>query len=66
MKKWDDKKVLKCVWNCTPNKFIICDYRETQWMTNNVIKSLKERSELTKYFYKNGHREGYHDKVLKK
>ena len=44
----------------------MCGFRQTQWMTNNIIKYLKDRSKLTKYFYKNGHRESHHDKLLKK
>ena len=42
----------------------MCGFRQTQWMTNNIIKYLKDRSKLTKYFYKNGHRESHHDKLL--
>ena len=35
-------------------------------MTDNIKKSLKERCKLTKFFYKNGQRKIYHDKVLEK
>ena len=35
-------------------------------MTDNINKYLKERSNLTKYFYKNGQRESDHNKEMKK
>ena len=36
-------------------------------MTNKTnINLLKERSKLTKYFYRNGQRESYRDKLLEK
>ena len=40
--------------NYIPNKKIKCDYRQPPWMNGNIKKSLKERSKLTKMFYKNG------------
>ena len=39
--------------NYIPNKKIKCDYRQPPWMTNNIKRSLKERSKLTKCYYKN-------------
>ena len=39
--------------NYIPNKKIKCDYRQLPWTTDNIKKSLKERSKLTKIFYKN-------------
>ena len=38
--------------NYIPNKKIKCDYRQPPWMTDNNKKFLKERSKLTKIFYK--------------
>ena len=35
-------------------------------MTNKIKNILKERSKLTKYFYRNGQRESDRDKVLEK
>ena len=35
-------------------------------MTGNIKKSLKERCKLTIFFYKNGQRKIYHNKVLEK
>ena len=40
--------------NYIPNKKIKCDYRQPPWMTDDIKKSLKERSKLTKTYYKNG------------
>ena len=50
--------------NYIPNKKIKCDYRQPPWMTDNIKKSLKQRSKLTKIFYKNGQRNSDHIKVL--
>ena len=52
--------------NYIPNKKIKCDYRQPPWMTDDIKKSLKQRSKLTKYFYKNGQRNSDHIKVLQK
>ena len=52
--------------NYIPNKKIKCDYRQPPWMTNKTKNLLRERSKLTKYFYRNGQRESYRDKVLEK
>ena len=52
--------------NYIPNKTIKCDYCQPPWMTDNIKKSLKERSELTKIFYKNGQRKTDREKVLEK
>ena len=52
--------------NYIPNKKIKCDYRQPSWMTANIKKSLKERSKLTKIFYKNGQRKTDREKVLEK
>ena len=42
--------------NYIPNKKIKCNYCQPSWMTDNIKKSLKERSKLTEKFYKNGQR----------
>ena len=52
--------------NYIPNKKIKCDYRQPPWMTDDIKKSLKQRSKLTKYFYENGQRNSDHVKVLQK
>ena len=52
--------------NYVPNKKIKCDYRQPPWMTDDIKKSLKQRSKLTKYFYKNGQRNSDYIKVLQK
>ena len=52
--------------NCIPNKKIKCDYRQPPWMTDDIKKSLKERSKLTKTYYKNGQLKTDYDKVLEK
>ena len=52
--------------NYIPNKKIKCDYSQPPWMNGNIKKSLKERSKLTKMFYKNGQKSTDKDKVLAK
>ena len=52
--------------NYIPNKKIKCDYRQPSWITDDIKKSLKQRSKLTKHFYKNGQRNSDHIKVLQK
>ena len=52
--------------NFIPNKKIKCGYRQPPWMTDNIKKSLKERSRLTKLFYKNGQGKTDREKVLEK
>ena len=52
--------------NYIPNKKIKCDYQQPPWMTNKTKNLLKERSKLTKYFYRNVQRESDRDKVLEK
>ena len=43
-----------------------CDYRQPLWITGNIKKSLKQRSKLTKIFYKNGQKNSDYIKVLEK
>ena len=52
--------------NYIPNKKIKCDYSQSPRMNGNIKKSLKERSKLTKMFYKNGQKSTDKDKVLAK
>ena len=40
--------------NYIPNKKIKFNYCQPPWMNNNIKRCLKERSKLTKLFYKNG------------
>ena len=61
-----NETLLNIFWNYIPNKKIKCDYRQPPWMTDNIKKSLKQRSKLTKIFYKNGQRNSDHIKVLEK
>ena len=51
--------------NYIPNKKIKCDYRQPPWINDNIKSSLKQRSKLTKIYYKNGLRKSDHIKVLK-
>ena len=51
--------------NYIPNKKIKCDYRQPPWINDNIKSSLKQRSKLTKIYYKNGLRKSDHMKVLK-
>ena len=50
--------------NYIPNKKIKCDYRQPPWINDNIKSSLKQRSKLTKIYYKNGLRKSDHIKVL--
>ena len=61
-----EKFELLIFWNYIPNKKIKCNYGQPPWMTDNIKKSLKQRSKLTKIFYKNGQRNSDHTKVLEK
>ena len=61
-----NKTLLNIFRNYIPNKKIKCDYRKPPWTTDDIKKSLKQRSTLTKYFYKNGQRNSDHIKVLQK
>ena len=61
-----NKALLNIFRNYIPNKKINSDYRQPPWVTDNIKKSLKERSRLTNVFYKNGQRKFDHDKVLEK
>ena len=61
-----NKALLNIFPNYNPNKNIKCDYRQPPWMTDNIKKSLKQRSKLTNIFYKNGLRNSDHIKVLEK
>ena len=40
--------------NYISNKKIKCDYRQPPWINDNIKSSLKQRSKLTKIYYKNG------------
>ena len=46
------KTLLNIFQNYIPNKKIKCDYCQPPWMTDNIKKSLKQRSKLTKIFIK--------------
>ena len=52
--------------NYIPNKKIKCDYRQPPWINDNIKSSLKQRSKLTKIYYKNDMRKSDHIKVLEK
>ena len=52
--------------NYIPNKKIKCDYRQPPWINYNTKSSLKQRSNWTKIYYKNGLRKSDHIKVLEK
>ena len=52
----NNEALLNIYRNYTSDKKIKCDLRQPPWMTDNIKKSLKERSKLTKIFYKNGQR----------
>ena len=69
----DNKKVIvlnECLknilYNFIPNRIIKCNYRHPPWMTDDVKTKLKERSKLTKKYYKNGNMESDFHKVIAK
>ena len=61
-----NKTLLNIFPNYNPNKNIKCDYRQPPWMTDNIKKSFKQRSKLTKIFYKHSQRNSVYIKVLEK
>ena len=61
-----NETLLNIFQNYTPNKKIKCDYRQTTWIHANIKNSLKQRSKLTKIYYKNSLRKSDHIKVLEK
>ena len=46
------------------NKKIKCNYRQPPWMNDNIKRKLKQKTKLTKYFYKNGQIKCDYDKIL--
>ena len=40
--------------NCIPNKVVKCSYRDPPWLTKLIKSKLKERSKITKEFYRKG------------
>ena len=52
--------------NYIPNKKIHCDYLQSPWINDNIKPSLKQRPNLTEFFYKNGLKKSDHFKVLEK
>ena len=61
-----NETILNIYRNYIPNKNIKYDYHQPPWMTDSIRKSLKERSKLTKIFYKNGQRKTDREKYWKK
>ena len=49
-----NKTLLNIFWNHIPNKKIKCDYHQSPRMTDSIKRPLKERSKLTRIYYKNG------------
>ena len=52
--------------NYIPNKKTKSNFRESPWINDNIKSSLKQRSKLTKIFYKNGLRKSDRIKALEK
>ena len=40
--------------NCIPNRIVKCSYRDPPWLTKLIHSKLKERSKITKGFYRKG------------
>ena len=49
-----------------PNRIIKCNYRHPPWMTDDMETKLKERSKLTKKYYKNDNMKSDINKVIVK
>ena len=52
--------------NYIPNKKSKCEYRQPSWMNDNIKRKLKQRTKLTKYFFKNDQIKCDYDKLLEK
>ena len=61
-----NETLLNTFQNYIPNKKIKCGYRQLPWMTDSIKRSLKERSKLTKCYYKNGQKKRDFEKLLEK
>ena len=40
--------------NCIPNKIVKCSYRNPPWITKQIKPKLKNRSKITKDYYRKG------------
>ena len=49
-----NETLIKFFQNYIPNKKIKCNYCQPPWMNEKIKKSLRERSKLTKVYYKHG------------
>ena len=61
-----NETLLNIFQNYIPNKKTKSNFRESPWINDNIKSSLKQRSKLTKIFYKNGLRKRDRIKVLEK
>ena len=52
--------------NYIPNNKIKFDYRQPPWKDDNIKRKLRQRTKLTKYFYKNGKLKCKYDKIFEK
>ena len=52
--------------NFIPNRIIKCSYKDPPWMTDVIKSKLKERSYLTKTYYKYGKRKSVFEKLIVK
>ena len=52
--------------NFIPNRIIKCNYRDPPWMNDVINSKLKERSYLTKIYYKYGKRKSDFEKLIVK
>ena len=61
-----NETLLNIFWISVPNKKVKCDYRQPPWINDNIKSSLKQRTTLTKIYYKTALRKSDHIKVLEK
>ena len=61
-----NETLLNIFGNYIVNKKIKCDYCQPPWINDNIESSLKQRSKLTKIYYKNSLRKSDHIKALEK
>ena len=61
-----NKHLMNIFYNFIPNKIINCSYKRPPWMTDYIKSRLRERSKMTKKYYKYGQVKSYFDQLQEK
>ena len=61
-----NKHLMNTFHNYIPNKINNCSYKWPPWMTDNVKSRVRERSKITKKYYKYGKMKSHLDELEKK